>query len=67
MNTDEGGEGSRHGSDSEEARKSDVDVPDADEDDPSGAFRRRVVRGLGDTKGGALAPAVRRYQEGLLR
>ena len=68
--SDETGEGGNHPRDGrfdDDPHKSDVDVPGAGDEDPSGAFRRRVVRGLGDSPGGALSPAIRRYQEGLLR
>lgn len=66
--SDIGGKGTDQGGDREDSRTDDVDVPDGASDDPSSAFRRRVVRGLGDSgMGGGLAPAVRRYQEGLLR
>jgi hypothetical protein len=44
-----------------------VDVPKGTEHKGPEEFRRRVVRGLGQTSGGALKDAVKRYAEGLLR
>ena len=42
------------------------DVPKKDDGKRAEEFRRRVLRGLGKAKDGRLAPAVRRYAEGLL-
>ena len=42
-------------------------VPSADDSKRAEEFRRRVIEGLGTSKGGRLAPAVKRYAEGLLR
>lgn len=42
-------------------------VPGAGEITDAEAFRRRVLKNLGDEHSGQLAPAIRRYAEGLLR
>ena len=42
-------------------------VPKAEQRRSAEEFRRRVLEGLGRESGGRLAPAVRRYAEGLLR
>jgi hypothetical protein len=43
------------------------EVPAAERQNRAEEFRRRVLRSLGDGPGGRLAPAVKRYAEGLLR
>lgn len=43
------------------------DVPKAEEQNKAEAFRKRVLRNLGDSPAGRLSPAVKRYAEGLLR
>jgi hypothetical protein len=43
------------------------EVPGADDGKRAEDFRRRVVEGLGKGSDGRLAPAVKRYAEGLLR
>jgi hypothetical protein len=43
------------------------DVPPAERQNKAEEFRRRVLRSLGDGSVGRLAPAVKRYAEGLLR
>lgn len=43
------------------------DVPDAEEQNKTEEFRRRVLRNLGESGSGRLGPAIRRYAEGLLR
>jgi hypothetical protein len=43
------------------------EVPHADDSKRAEEFRKRVIEGLGTSKGGRLAPAVKRYAEGLLR
>ncbi len=43
------------------------EVPEASPEARAEAFRRRVLEGLGKDKSGRLAPAVRRYAEGLLQ
>jgi hypothetical protein len=45
----------------------DGEVPEEDEADAAEDFRRRVLRGLSEDKSERLAPAVKRYAEGLLR
>jgi hypothetical protein len=42
------------------------EVPKKDDGKRAEEFRNRVLRGLGKAKNGRLAPAVRRYAEGLL-
>lgn len=42
-------------------------VPEPDGRADAADFRRRVLEGLGRRSGGSLAPAVKRYAEGLLR
>jgi hypothetical protein len=42
-------------------------VPAAEEQNRAEAFRKRVLRNLGDSPAGRLSPAVKRYAEGLLR
>jgi len=42
-------------------------VPDAERQNKAEEFRRRVIRSLGEGPVGRLAPAVKRYAEGLLR
>ena len=42
-------------------------VPAAEGQNKAEAFRRRVLRNLGDSPVGRLSPAVKRYAEGLLR
>jgi hypothetical protein len=42
-------------------------VPGAEDKKRAEDFRRRVLEGLGKSNGGRLAPAVKRYAEGLLR
>jgi hypothetical protein len=49
------------------SRSSRVDVPPADKHKGPEEFRKRVMRGLGQTGSSALRDAVRRYAEGLLR
>ncbi len=51
---------------SRSARGTGGEVP-GEEEDRSQDFRRRVVEGLSSERSGRLAPAVRRYAEGLLR
>ena len=41
-------------------------VPGADDQHRALEFRKRVLEGLGQERGGRLDPAVRRYAEGLL-
>jgi hypothetical protein len=53
----EGGKGLRTGG----------DVPGEDDGKRAEAFRKRVIDGLGKGSGGRLAPAVKRYADGLLR
>jgi hypothetical protein len=43
------------------------DVPKEDKGDGAEEFRRRVLEGLAKDQSGRLAPAVKRYAEGLLR
>jgi hypothetical protein len=43
------------------------DVPAAEQQNRAEEFRRRVIRSLGEGPVGRLAPAVKRYAEGLLR
>ncbi len=43
------------------------DVPKAEQQNRAEEFRKRVLRSLGDSSEGHLAPAVKRYAEGLLR
>lgn len=43
------------------------DVPAAERQNKAEEFRRRVIRSLGEGPVGRLAPAVKRYAEGLLR
>ena len=43
------------------------DVPKAEQQNKAEEFRKRVLRSLGDSSEGHLAPAVKRYAEGLLR
>jgi hypothetical protein len=43
------------------------DVPEASEQNQTEEFRRRVLESLGDSPTGRLAPAIKRYAEGLLR
>lgn len=43
------------------------EVPDKKANESAEAFRRRVLRGLSERKDDKLAPAVRRYAEGLLQ
>ncbi len=43
------------------------EVPAAEEQNKAEAFRKRVLRNLGDSPSGRLSPAVKRYAEGLLR
>ena len=43
------------------------DVPNAEQQNKAEEFRRRVLRSLGESSTGRLAPAIRRYAEGLLR
>lgn len=43
------------------------EVPDASEQNKAEEFRRRVLESLGDNPTGPLAPAIKRYAEGLLR
>jgi hypothetical protein len=43
------------------------DVPAAEEQNRTEEFRRRVLKNLGNGPSGRLAPAVKRYAEGLLR
>lgn len=43
------------------------EVPDASEQNKAEEFRRRVLKSLGDNPTGPLAPAIKRYAEGLLR
>jgi hypothetical protein len=43
------------------------DVPRAEDSKRAEDFRRRVLEGLGKSKDGRLAPAVKRYAEGLLK
>jgi hypothetical protein len=43
------------------------DVPKDRDKNRAEEFRRRVLEGLGKSKGGRLSPAVKRYAEGLLR
>jgi hypothetical protein len=43
------------------------EVPAAEEQNRAEAFRKRVLRNLGDSPAGRLSPAVKRYAEGLLR
>ncbi len=43
------------------------DVPEASEENKTEEFRRRVLKSLGDSPSGRLAPAIKRYAEGLLR
>ena len=47
--------------------RTDGRVPDGDANQHAAEFRRRVLEGLGREKGGRLAPAIKRYAEGLLR
>ena len=47
--------------------RTDGDVPKRDDSRSAEEFRRRVLEGLGRARGGKLAPAVKRYAEGLLR
>jgi hypothetical protein len=43
------------------------DVPNAAQQNKAAEFRRRVLKSLGEAPAGRLAPAVKRYAEGLLR
>jgi hypothetical protein len=43
------------------------DVPAPSEQNKAEEFRRRVLKSLGDSSTGRLAPAIKRYAEGLLR
>jgi hypothetical protein len=43
------------------------EVPNASEQNKAEEFRRRVLESLGDNPTGPLAPAIKRYAEGLLR
>lgn len=43
------------------------DVPKAERNRQAAEFRKRVLKGLGQANGGKLAPAVKRYAEGLLQ
>jgi hypothetical protein len=62
------GEGGEEGG-KEEGRGSAFggEVPPAEEQNRAEAFRKRVLRNLGDSPAGRLSPAVKRYAEGLLR
>ncbi len=56
-------EGSRRGGNGMQTR---AQVPGADDQHRALEFRKRVLEGLGQERGGRLDPAVRRYAEGLL-
>ncbi len=58
---DQQGESSRRG------MRTDGRVPDGDANQRATEFRERVLEGLARQKGGRLAPAIKRYAEGLLR
>jgi hypothetical protein len=47
--------------------RSDGNVPDAESSQRAEQFKRRVLEGLSGKRAGRLAPAVKRYAEGLLR
>ena len=47
--------------------RTDGSVPDEDRKKRAQDFRKRVLEGLGKSRGGRLSPAVKRYAEGLLR
>jgi hypothetical protein len=47
--------------------RTDGTVPDPEHSRGSDDFRKRVLDGLGQERGGRLAPAIKRYAEGLLR
>lgn len=66
--SDESQQDQRQGTDDEAGRASGFggDVPDAPEQNKAAEFRRRVLESLGDGSG-RLAPAIKRYAEGLLR
>ena len=49
------------------AMRVDGEVPKDNKGDGAEEFRRRVLEGLAKDQSGRLAPAVRRYAEGLLR
>lgn len=49
------------------AMRTEGEVPEDSKRDGAEEFRRRVLEGLAKDPGGRLAPAVRRYAEGLLR
>ena len=53
----------RHG---DRGMQTQAPVPGADEQHRALEFRRRVLEGLGQERGGRLEPAIRRYAEGLL-
>jgi hypothetical protein len=61
------GEASDEDDSSGKAAGSRGDVPEAPEQNQTEAFRRRVLESLGDSPTGRLAPAIKRYAEGLLR
>jgi hypothetical protein len=56
-------DGSRRGGNGMQTR---AQVPGADDQHRALEFRKRVLEGLGQERGGRLDPAVRRYAEGLL-
>ena len=56
-------EGSRRGGNGMQTH---AQVPGADDQHRALEFRKRVLEGLGQERGGRLDPAVRRYAEGLL-
>lgn len=58
--------GSEHGKNGKEIRTG-GEVPREQEKKAAEEFRRRVIQGLGKSKDGRLAPAVKRYAEGLLK
>ncbi|WP_394840031.1 DUF4175 domain-containing protein [Pendulispora rubella] len=60
------GEGEREGQEGEPANDH-ADIPKADAHKGPEEFRRRVIKGLGQTGSGKNRDAVRRYAEGLLR
>lgn len=65
---EEGGEGKTDGErDDGNGDSFRGEVPKAEEQNKAEAFRKRVLRNLGDSPAGRLSPAVKRYAEGLLR
>jgi hypothetical protein len=65
-------EGSKRGNDqnresNRRGMRTDGRIPGRDANQRATEFRQRVLEGLSREKGGRLAPAIKRYAEGLLR